>query len=74
MSTLITILILVFIYLIIGRVYTNIAIKFGVVDKDVVEEITLVTIFYPIIIIWKIAMNVADIVTKILFEKRSKNI
>ena len=65
----------IIIYLILGRIFTNILVKFEMIEDDDFL-IGFVTIIFPIMIIIKITTYIADIVTKILFEKpkRSKDI
>ena len=63
-----TIILGIFMYLIVGRIYANLV-------KDDEYENAAITIFFGIIIAWKIITRIADELTKILFEKqkRSKN-
>jgi hypothetical protein len=67
MTTTLTIILYIFLYLIVGRIYTNLM-------KSDEYENAVITIFYPIIIVWKIAMSIADNITNILFKKSSKDI
>jgi hypothetical protein len=75
--TALTIILSVFTYLVIGKVFANVLVRFGVIDKqdeDINFAIGLVTIFYPLYILSKIVNFTGNVLTKIMFEKQNDNV
>jgi hypothetical protein len=69
MTTFILIVLAIFTYLVVGRIYANLSVKTdkNVFDNDDELMKLLVTIFYPVVILFKIVNFVGDRLVKIIF-------
>ena len=72
--TVLGIIIAVFTYLVIGRIFVNILITFKVFSKENNIELFLIHLLYPIYILFKIVNFIGNTLTKALFERNKEDI
>jgi len=67
METTLCIIIVVFSYLIIGRVIINLMEHYDIIEFDVydIELKTIATILFPILVMWKFTVWIANGITKL---------
>jgi hypothetical protein len=66
----------IFIYLVIGKVFANVLVRFGVYNKDNHDDefiILIINVFYPLYISGKIVNLIGNVLTKIMFEKHNND-